>query len=67
MVTAGMTGESRDQYRYALVPFLTWLALVGVAPEAGHEFDDLLVEFRNGSDGAVPPTKSQFEKLIACI
>ena len=67
MVTAGMTQRGIDQYRIALAYFLTWLAMLGLAPEQGYEYDDLLVEYRNGSDGAIPPSKSSFEKLIACI
>ena len=46
-LTAGMV--SVNQYRAVLLPWLIWLSSVGVEPELGCEFDDMLCEFRYGS------------------
>ena len=62
-----MRPPSVAQYQRVLLVFVTWLHLIGVQPEYGYEWDDLLCEYRSGSDGAPPVSRSNFEKTIAAL
>lgn len=65
-----MEGKGIKQYEYDGRPFLHFLDYHELAPIFDFQWDDLLVEFKNGVDlppGASPPTRSKFEKPIACV
>ena len=59
-----------QQYRREGREFVVYLDYHGVAPELAMEWDDLLVEYKNGVDlpeGMSAPTRSKFEKLLASV
>jgi integrase len=66
-IVAGLRPQSVAQYQRVLYPLLVWLQQIGVRPEHPYEWDDLLCEYRSGSDGAPVVSKSNFEKTLAAI
>jgi len=68
-VTLGLQERTRQQYQDALRPFLGWLEENNLAPDAGCEFDDLLVEWRGGAGTlrSIVPTRSMFSKCISAM
>ena len=54
-------------YQYYLTRFITWLLFVKVVPEEPYQWDDMLVEYRHGSDDAPVVSKSSFEKCVSAL
>ena len=63
----GLKDKTLKQYRRVLCIFLTWLSTLGLQPETAAEYDDLLVEFRYGVDGAPPMSKGNLEHLVSAV
>ena len=64
---AGLKTKTLQQYRRVLAMFLAWLIAIGVQPETAAEYDDLLVEYRYGMDGAGRVSKSNLEQLVSSV
>ena len=66
-VAGSLRPQSSAQYRAALAGFLAFLAFYQLFPSQPWEVDDLLVEYKNDNLWSKPPTKKQFENLIAAV
>jgi hypothetical protein len=64
---AALRPKTLAQYRRLLMIFLGWLNGLGLEPESAPEYDDLLIEFRYGAEGAAPMTKGNFEHLVSAV
>ena len=67
-----MTAGAVQDYQRDLRIFLAWIHFHNLCPGQCWEFDDLLTEWRLGTDPhptAVParPTKHQFQKVVSAI
>ena len=65
--TAGLQPATIRNYQSAVLPFIQWCLRIGVLPEEPCEYDDLLVEYRYGSNDAPSVGKGTYGHLLSGI